>query len=99
MNKAVQGYNCSVVCYGGKDSGKTHTMLGSQDDPGVLPRSIQDLLRYKSNLKQEMDLSIWVSYFEIDGDKVNDLLIVGSMDMPRKEMKLQGTIIRGIKVV
>ena len=33
------GYNCSVFVYGATGAGKTHTMLGSSDNPGIIFRT------------------------------------------------------------
>uniref|UniRef100_A0A803YB03 Kinesin-like protein n=1 Tax=Meleagris gallopavo TaxID=9103 RepID=A0A803YB03_MELGA len=32
----LNGYNCTVLAYGATGAGKTHTMLGSPEDPGVM---------------------------------------------------------------
>ena len=40
---ATQGYNATVFAYGHTSSGKTHTMYGSAEDPGIIPRGISDI--------------------------------------------------------
>ena len=37
------GYNCSVFVYGATGAGKTHTMLGSSDNPGIIFRTVMEL--------------------------------------------------------
>ena len=34
----VAGHNVAVLCYGAPQSGRTHTMTGPPDDPGIIPR-------------------------------------------------------------
>jgi len=38
LDHALQGFNASVFAYGMTGSGKTHTMMGTPDDPGVIMR-------------------------------------------------------------
>jgi kinesin family protein 18/19 len=32
----MEGYNASVFAYGATGAGKTYTMLGSEDNPGIM---------------------------------------------------------------
>ena len=46
------GYNCSVFVYGATGAGKTHTMLGSSDNPGIIFRTgKKTVLTVKSVIK------------------------------------------------
>ena len=45
----MQGYNGAVFMYGQTTSGKTYTMLGTPDLPGILPLSIKDIFSLVSN--------------------------------------------------
>lgn len=56
-------------------SGKSYTMMGSQDSKGIIPRLCDELFYSISN-KQTQDLSykVEVSYMEIYNEKVHDLL-------------------------
>jgi Kinesin motor domain len=40
VDQVPQGLSGTVLAYGVTSSGKTHTMLGSEADPGVMPRAI-----------------------------------------------------------
>lgn len=40
---ALQGYNGTVFMYGQTTSGKTYTMLGTHEIPGILPCAIRDV--------------------------------------------------------
>ncbi len=52
--------------------GKTHTMLGSPDQPGVIPRAVREVLNLvKAKDEGEgWDYSIGMSYLEIYNEKV-----------------------------
>lgn len=56
--------------------GKTHTMLGSPEQPGVIPRALMDLLqltREESAEGRPWALSVTMSYLEIYQEKVRPL--------------------------
>ena len=36
----------TVFAYGQTSSGKTHTMMGNNDCPGVIPRAVSDIFTY-----------------------------------------------------
>ena len=38
-----QGYNATVFAYGATGGGKTYTMVGAQDSPGIMVRALHDL--------------------------------------------------------
>ena len=56
--------------------GKTHTMLGSPEQPGVIPRALMDLLQLTREEGAEgrpWALSVTMSYLEIYQEKVSPL--------------------------
>ena len=38
VEQLVCGYNCTIFAYGQTGSGKSHTMSGSDAEPGIIPR-------------------------------------------------------------
>jgi len=46
----MDGYNVCVFAYGQTGSGKTFTMQGTQPNPGIVPRSMQELFVLKDRL-------------------------------------------------
>ena len=81
----MQGFNGAVFMYGQTTSGKTYTMLGRPDLPGILPLSIKDIFSYTSS--SQLKYSICVSYLEIYNEQINDLLVPTSMNLRIKENK------------
>ena len=63
--QALQGINCTVFAYGATGSGKTYTMVGKQDDPGLMVRSIEALFREKEAWQEEHHVSLTASYLEV----------------------------------
>lgn len=41
----TEGHNVCLFAYGQSGSGKTHTMMGTVTDPGLVPRICQALLQ------------------------------------------------------
>lgn len=54
-------------------SGKTHTMLGSQEQPGIIPRAVREVFNLVGAQEKGQDgweYSIGMSYLEIYNEKV-----------------------------
>ncbi|PKI71548.1 kinesin-like protein KIN-14T [Punica granatum] len=49
IKSALDGYNACLFAYGQTGTGKTFTMEGNSDNPGLVPRTIQALLKRASN--------------------------------------------------
>lgn len=43
VGDVLRGYNATVFAYGATGSGKTHTMVGSTDQPGIMVRALEQL--------------------------------------------------------
>ena len=69
----LEGYNGTVFAYGQTGTGKTHTMHGDLDNPGIVPRAVGDLFSSIHDRKFEQCL-VRVSYCEIYNEEVRDLL-------------------------
>ncbi|XP_021022689.1 kinesin-like protein KIF22 isoform X2 [Mus caroli] len=88
LRHLLEGQNASVLAYGPTGAGKTHTMLGSPEQPGVIPRALMDLLqlaREESAEGRPWDVSVAMSYLEIYQEKVLDLLDPASGDLVIRE--------------
>nr|XP_019965547.1 PREDICTED: kinesin-like protein KIF22 [Paralichthys olivaceus]XP_019965548.1 PREDICTED: kinesin-like protein KIF22 [Paralichthys olivaceus] len=95
---ALNGQNASVFAYGPTGAGKTHTMLGSSDQPGVIPRAVREVFNLVKAKDDDdgWDYSIGMSYLEIYNEKVLDLLSPGSQDLPIREDKDKNILIPGL---
>ncbi|XP_074037348.1 kinesin-like protein 98A isoform X2 [Leptinotarsa decemlineata] len=72
---AFEGYNACVFAYGQTGSGKTFTMMGSPENPGLIPRICKALFEKMSvNSKRGTTHRVQVSYLEIYQERVADLL-------------------------
>ena len=84
VDAAIKGYNGSVFAYGQTGSGKTYTMLGTPDEPGLIPRVIQRLfatlaanhndsiveLPTPENITHQTKHVVRVSYLEIYNERI-----------------------------
>ncbi|KAI7796832.1 kinesin-like protein KIF22 [Triplophysa rosa] len=95
----LNGQNASVFAYGPTGAGKTHTMLGSQEQPGIIPRAVKEVFNLVAAQEKEQDswqYSVGMSYLEIYNEKVLDLLSSGSQDLPIREDKDRNILIPGL---
>ncbi|XP_043462485.1 kinesin-related protein 4 [Leptopilina heterotoma] len=84
INSAVDGFNGTVFAYGQTGSGKTHTMMGSINEPGIIPLAIQHMF---DTIEKTMNREFLIrfSYFEIYNEKINDLLNIENTDLKIKD--------------
>lgn len=73
----LQGRNGSVFCYGATGAGKTYTMLGTIENPGVMVLAIKDLFSKIRQRSYDGDHSVQLSYLEVYNETVRDLLSPG----------------------
>ena len=71
--------NATVFADGATGAGKTHTMMGSAEDPGMIPRAVSDL--YGRDIE---GLVVEVQYMEIYNERIYDLLATDASDRDRK---------------
>lgn len=74
VTTVLDGYNCSVFVYGATGAGKTYTMLGTKDNPGITFRTMVNLFTQMDAQKNEKVFEIGVSYLEVYNEAVRDLL-------------------------
>jgi len=71
------GYNCSVFAYGATGAGKTFTMLGGRDLPGITFLTMQEIYK-KIDSVEDKSCEIGISYLEVYNETVIDLLSPGA---------------------
>uniref|UniRef100_A0A671XFR5 Kinesin family member 13B n=1 Tax=Sparus aurata TaxID=8175 RepID=A0A671XFR5_SPAAU len=75
LDNAFMGYNACIFAYGQTGSGKSYTMMGSAEQPGLIPRLCSSLFSRTVQEAQEGEsFTVEVSYMEIYNEKVRDLL-------------------------
>lgn len=59
----VGGFNGTVFAYGQTSSGKTHTMRGTEQEPGIIPLAVTEIFSQIEQL-QDREFLLRVSYME-----------------------------------
>ncbi|XP_022725153.1 kinesin-like protein KIN-7D, mitochondrial isoform X6 [Durio zibethinus] len=95
VKAAMEGVNGTVFAYGVTSSGKTHTMHGDQNAPGVIPLAIKDVFSIIQDTPGR-EFLLRVSYLEIYNEVINDLLDPTGQHLRIRE-DAQGTYVEGIK--
>ncbi|XP_068128913.1 kinesin-like protein KIF20A [Hyperolius riggenbachi] len=86
VKDALNGQNWLVYTYGVTNSGKTHTIQGTNKDGGILPRSIalifnsaQDRLYKSSDLKPLSNEVIWLDSTQVRQEELKKLSLLCSL--------------------
>lgn len=95
VKASMEGVNGTVFAYGVTSSGKTHTMHGDQNSPGIIPLAIKDVFSIIQDTPGR-EFLLRVSYLEIYNEVINDLLDPTGQNLRVRE-DAQGTYVEGIK--
>ena len=64
IRKVMGGFNGTVFAYGQTSSGKTHTMLGTSHEPGIVPLAVRAIFDH-IEATQDREFLLRVSYMEV----------------------------------
>ncbi|NWX14832.1 KIF14 protein, partial [Aegotheles bennettii] len=107
LERAFEGYNTCLFAYGQTGSGKSYTMMGFDEDRGIIPRLCEDLFTRIGQLdKQQVILyHLEMSFFEVYNEKIHDLLVFkaerGQKKQPLRvrEHPVLGPYVEGLTVL
>ena len=74
VDNIFDGYNSMIFAYGASGSGKTYTMFGTWEKPGIIIRAINSMLNIMEANQLSKDYDLQISYYEIYNESVYDLL-------------------------
>jgi len=92
VESAMNGINGTIFAYGQTSSGKTHTIYGTRQNPGILPLAINDIFTYIENTPGR-EFLLRVSYLEIYNECIKDLL-----DVSNDNLKVHEDLEKGVFV-
>ncbi|KAI8334317.1 P-loop containing nucleoside triphosphate hydrolase protein [Chlamydoabsidia padenii] len=72
IDRALEGYDTTIFAYGVTGSGKTYTMEGIQQEPGIIPKVVDYLFTKKQS---DHSVRITMSYMQILKETVYDMLV------------------------
>lgn len=82
VESVLEGYNGTIITYGQTGAGKSHTMLGPEGCcaqlEGLIPRAIDFVFASLASGLATAEWRVGVSYLEIYGERLRDLLETGS---------------------
>src|SRR5271170_2111533 len=77
LDSVLDGYNATVFAYGATGCGKTHTITGTAQQPGIIFLTMQELFEKIAERSDEKHTEISLSYLEIYNETIRDLLVPG----------------------
>lgn len=78
ISAVMQAYNATVFAYGATGAGKTHSMIGTPQDPGVMLLTVGSLLEQAKNSNKVVKCS----FIEVYNETLRDLLAADGTDIP-----------------
>jgi kinesin family protein 18/19 len=78
LDNVLDGYNATVFAYGATGCGKTHTITGTVQQPGIIFLTMQELFERIAETTDEKVTEVSLSYLEIYNETIRDLLVPGS---------------------
>ncbi|KAI9728411.1 MAG: kinesin-like protein Klp5 [Chrysothrix sp. TS-e1954] len=78
LDSVLDGYNATVFAYGATGCGKTHTITGTVQQPGIIFMTMQELFEQIADVQDDKVTEISLSYLEIYNETIRDLLVPGS---------------------
>ncbi|XP_069553795.1 kinesin-like protein KIF18A [Brachyistius frenatus] len=95
LDGVMNGFNCTVFAYGATGAGKTHTMLGSPNEPGVMYRTMTELFKRMDDAKQDKEFAVAFSYLEVYNEQIRDLL-ANAGPLAVREDSSKGVVVQGL---
>ncbi|KAL5524878.1 KIP2 [Sanghuangporus sanghuang] len=89
VEAAMNGFNAVVFAYGQTASGKTFTLSGSEEQPGIIPRAMKDVFGHIRRTPSREYL-LRCSYLEIYNESIFDLLAPPSARLAANTVQIQG---------
>jgi kinesin family protein 18/19 len=78
IEPVLKGFNGCAFAYGATGSGKTHTMIGDAEEPGLCTQTLTEIfnrIQDNNSITRDSNYSVTVSYVEIYNEAIRDLLI------------------------
>lgn len=75
LDSVLDGYNATVFAYGATGCGKTHTITGTSQQPGIIFLTMQELFEKIEERSQDKVTELSLSYLEIYNETIRDLLV------------------------
>ncbi|KAJ3214113.1 hypothetical protein HK099_007017 [Clydaea vesicula] len=94
---AMEGINGVVLAYGQTASGKTYSMMGVDEQPGIIPQAVDDVFSYIREQTGDKEYLLRAAYIEIYNETIRDLLSPDNTDIRFLEDRRRGVYISPLK--
>lgn len=74
LDSVLDGFNGTVFAYGATGCGKTYTVSGTPENPGIVFQAMEELFQKMEDLKDTKSFQISLSFLEIYNERIRDLL-------------------------
>ena len=97
----LDGFNATVFAYGQTGAGKTYTMIGNREQPGIMVLTLQELFHHSHRVaaKDSLEFKVTVSFLEVYNENIRDLLSDGEEFLDLREDPMKGPVVSGITEV
>ena len=92
LPEVMRGRNCCCFAYGATGSGKTFTMTGSHQMPGIIPHTVDALFEAAAG---DEGCVVMMQYVEIYNEMIKDLLQPSNHNLDVREAPGRGTFVAG----
>lgn len=93
----VQGYNSSIFAYGPTGSGKSFTMLGTNENPGLAYRTFSSIFKEIEKFTQSQEFKVSVGFLEIYNENIKDLINFNRDGLDVREDPQKGVFVAGLR--
>lgn len=97
IDGVIHGLNATIFAYGSTGSGKTYTMAGTPEDPGLMVLSLRTIFDLIAKEESVHDFEVTCSYLEVYNEVIYDLLEKSSGHLELREDPDQGIMVAGLK--
>lgn len=75
LDGVLEGFNATVFAYGATGCGKTHTINGTLEDPGIIYLTMAELFQRIDDVRDSKIFNLSLSYLEIYNESIRDLMV------------------------
>ncbi|KAH9943401.1 kinesin-domain-containing protein [Epithele typhae] len=97
LKNLLDGFNTTIFAYGATGCGKTHTISGTDTDPGIIYLTMADLFQDIDDRREDYNVDVVVTFLEIYNEEIRDLLADPSNPSPRGGLQIRED--KAVKVV
>jgi len=96
VERVLEGYNGTIFAYGQTGTGKTFTMVGEKESPGIIPRALEYIFSKITMPHPKDQYEISLSFIQIYMEAMQDLLEPGNTNIKIREDPACGVFVTGV---